>query len=213
MTENISLLVDRIINDAKKETENRLADSVQTAFFEGRNSCEVLYFVDNKWLSKIFSQSFDKDGITFVEPTAQMFSFNNPLGACSKCDGLGKTTGISPELVIPDTSLSVYEDAVVCWKGETAKEWKNTLILNASKFDFPIHKPYYKLTENQKDTLWYGNQYFGGIYQYFDFIESQKYKIQNRVLLARYSGITVCPECKGTRLKKEAGYVKLRVKN
>jgi len=209
----VKLLVDRIINDAKKETENRLADSVQTAFFEGRNSCEVLYFVDNEKFSRKFSQAFEKDGITFIEPTAQMFSFNNPLGACSKCDGLGKTTGISPELVIPDTSLSVYEDAVVCWKSEMAKEWKNALVLNAAKFDFPIHKPYCELTENQKDTLWNGNEYFGGIYQYFDFIESQKYKIQNRILLARYSGITICPECKGTRLKKEANYVKLRVKS
>ena len=208
----ISLLVDRIINDAKKETENRLADSVQTAFFEGRNSCEVIYFVDNEKFGKKFSQSFEKDGITFIEPSEQMFSFNNPLGACPKCDGLGKTTGISPDLVISDTSLSVYEDAVVCWKSEMAKEWKNALILNAAKFDFPIHKPYCELTENQKNTLWNGNQYFGGIYQYFDFIESQKYKIQNRVLLARYSGITTCPECKGTRLKKEAGHVKLRIK-
>lgn len=208
----ISLLVDRIINDAQKETENRLADSVQTAFFEGRNSCKVLYFIDNKEFSKEFSQSFEKDGITFFEPNAQMFSFNNPLGACPKCDGLGKTTGIAPELVIPDTTLSVYEDAVVCWKGEMAKEWKNALIYNAAKFDFPIHKPYCELTEDQQDTLWKGNKYFGGIYQYFDFIESQKYKIQNRVLLARYSGITICPDCKGTRLKKEANYVKIFAK-
>jgi len=211
--QGMRLLIDRIINDSKKETENRLADSVQTAFFEGRNSCEVLYFINNEQFSKTFSQSFEKDGITFIEPSIEMFSFNNPLGACQKCDGLGKITGISPELVIPDTSLSVYEDAIVCWRSETAKEWKNALILNASKFDFPIHKQYYKLTENQKDMLWYGNKYFGGIYHYFDFIESQKYKIQNRVILARYSGITTCPECKGTRLKKEAGYVKLEIRN
>ena len=207
----ISLLVDRIINDQKKETENRLADSVQTAFFEGRNSCEVLYFIDNEKFSKKFSQSFENDNIVFSEPNVQMFSFNNPFGACPKCEGLGKIAGIAPELVIPDTSLSVYEDAVVCWKSETFREWKDALILNAAKFDFPIHKPYYQLTDNQKHTLWYGNEYFGGIYQYFEFIESQQYKIQNRVLLARYRGITVCSECKGTRLKKEANYVKIKV--
>jgi len=206
------LLIDRIINDAEKGTENRLADSVQTAFFEGQNSCKVLYFIDNEMFNKNFSQSFEKDGITFIEPNVNMFSFNNPAGACPKCGGLGKTTGIAPELVIPDTTLSVYEDAVVCWKSEMAKEWKNALILNAAKFDFPIHKPYFKLTDNQKDILWYGNEYFGGIYQYFEFIDSQRYKIQNRVLLSRYSGITVCPECKGTRLKKDAKYVKLKFK-
>jgi excinuclease ABC subunit A len=116
-------------------------------------------------------------------------------------------------LVIPDQSLSIYEDAVVCWKSEMAKEWKNALILNAAKFDFPIHKPYCQLTENEKRTLWYGNEYFGGIYQYFEFIESQIYKIQNRVLLARYRGVTICPECNGTRLKKEANYVKIFTKN
>ncbi|MDR2683812.1 MAG: excinuclease ABC subunit UvrA [Prevotellaceae bacterium] len=224
----ILLLIDRIVNDGAKETENRLADSVQTAFFEGHNSCEVLYSCRSRegenspisrglqsntsvteQVSKKFSQSFEKDGITFVEPSEQMFSFNNPLGACPKCEGFGKTQGISQELVIPDQSLSIYEDAVMCWKSEMAKEWKNTLILNAAKFDFPIHKPYCELTENQKHTLWYGNKYFGGIYQYFEFIESQIYKIQNRVLLARYRGIAVCPECNGTRLKKEAGFVKI----
>lgn len=207
--ENIKLLVDRIKNDGRKETENRLADSVQVAFFEGHNSCEVVYFIEGKAESKTFSQAFEADGITFLEPSVDMFSFNNPLGACPKCEGFGKAIGISPDLVIPDKSLSVYQDAVACWKSEGAREWKQALVLNADKFDFPIHKPYCELTPEQVDTLWNGNQYFGGINQYFEFVESQQYKIQYRVLLSRYRDLTICPECKGTRLKKEASNVKL----
>ncbi|MDR1544521.1 MAG: excinuclease ABC subunit UvrA [Prevotellaceae bacterium] len=206
---NILLLVDRIINDGQNETANRLADSVQTAFFEGHNSCEVFYIIDNQKNTKKFSHSFEADGIIFEEPTEKMFSFNNPLGACPDCEGFGKRQGIAPELVIPDTTLSVYEDAVLCWKNEMGKEWKNALIYSADKFAFPIHKPYNQLTENQRNTLWQGNKYFGGIYQFFDFIQSQQYKIQYRVMLARYRGITVCQTCGGTRLKKEASYVKI----
>ncbi|MDR0828906.1 MAG: hypothetical protein LBN95_02190 [Prevotellaceae bacterium] len=210
--DNMSLLIDRIVNDAAQETANRLADSVQTAFFEGHNSCEVAYKIESEIIVKKFSQAFEADGITFEEPTEKMFAFNNPLGACPKCGGFGKTQGISPDLVIPDQTLSIYDDAVVCWKSEGGKEWKNALILNAKKSDFPIHKPYCELSDAQKKLLWNGNEYFGGIYQYFDFIESQQYKIQYRVLLARYRGITTCPECNGTRLKKEAGNVKLKFK-
>ncbi len=208
-SKEIKLLIDRIKSDGRKETENRLADSVQVAFFEGHNVCEVVYFIDGKTKRKIFSQAFEADGITFAEPSVDMFSFNNPLGACPKCEGFGKAIGISPDLVVPDKSLSVYQDAVVCWKSDNGKEWKQALVMNAEKFDFPIHKPYNELTKEQINTLWNGNKYFGGINQYFDFVESQQYKIQYRVLLSRYRDVTTCPECNGTRLKKDASNVKL----
>ncbi|MDR3328103.1 MAG: excinuclease ABC subunit UvrA [Prevotellaceae bacterium] len=208
-TKKINLLIDRVINDAQDATANRLADSVQTAFFEGHSSCEVLYIIDNKNITKKFSTSFEADGIMFEEPNDKMFSFNNPAGACPKCEGLGRIVGISSDLVVPDTSRSIFDDAIVCWKTEGAKEWKNALIYNASKFNFPIHKPFLELLDEQKRVLWHGNEYFGGIYQYFEFVESQQFKIQYRVLLARYRGNTVCSECNGTRLKKEASYVKV----
>ena len=138
-----------------------------------------------------------------------MFSFNNPLGACTRCEGYGKVIGIDEDLVIPNRNLSVYEDAVVCWKGEVMGEWKQQLMLNASKAGFPVHKPIYKLNESHYDMLWYGCRYFQGINAFFDFVESQQYKIQYRVMLARYRGKTICPECKGTRLRKEASFVKV----
>ena len=138
-----------------------------------------------------------------------MFSFNNPVGACPLCEGYGKVIGIDEDLVIPNKSLSVYEDAVVCWKGEKMSKWKEKLIYNADKFDFPIHRPYFELTDEQRQILWNGNRYFKGIYSFFDYLETKKYKIQYRVMLARYRGKTTCPECRGTRLKKEASYVKI----
>ncbi len=207
--ETPKLLIDRIKNDKRKETENRLADSVQVAFFEGHDTCEVVYFTDGTAHSKTFSQAFEADGTTFREPSVEMFSFNSPAGACPKCEGFGKTIGISPDLVVPDKSLSIYQDAVSCWKGESGKEWKQALILNAEKCGFPIHKPYCELTDKQINMLWEGNQYFGGINQYFDFVESQQYKIQYRVIMARYRALTLCPMCKGTRLKPDAANVKL----
>ncbi len=205
----VLLLIDRVKNDGTTETKNRIADSLQVALYEGNNRCEIAYFIDNKILRKKFSKAFEKDGITFSPPTPEMFSFNNPMGACTKCEGFGKTIDIAEDLVVPDKSLSIYEDAIVCWKSDASKDWKNALIYSAEKFKFPIHKPYCKLTDKQISLLWHGNEYFGGIYQYFDFVKSQQYKIQYRVLLSRYRGVTVCPECNGTRLKKEANYVKL----
>ena len=155
-----------------------------------------------------FSKRFEADGITFTEPNDLMFSFNSPAGACPQCEGFGKILGIDEDLVIPNKALSVYEDCVVCWKGEKMSEWKKQLIYNASKFDFPIHRPYYQLTDTQKNLLWTGNQYFEGINDFFKMVSENQYKIQYRVMLARYRGKTLCPTCKGSRLKKEADYVK-----
>lgn len=207
--QNIHLLIDRVMVKHDKETQNRLADSVQTAFFEGHNTCEVAYEKEGVLIRRQLSKAFEADGIIFEEPSENMFSFNNPLGACATCEGYGKVMGIDPSLVIPNKSLSIYEDAVVCWKGDVMGEWKKELIYNADKFGFPIHKPYFELTEAQKNLLWKGNDYFKGIDKFFEYIETQQYKIQYRVMLARYRGKTVCPECGGTRLRKEASYVRI----
>lgn len=207
--ENIYLVIDRISLEHTQETISRMADSIETAFFEGKESAvlNVISEKGNEYLP--FSKKFEADGITFEEPNENMFSFNNPLGACPRCEGFGKVIGIDEDLVIPNQTLSVYEDAVVCWRGEVMSEWKNELIYNADKFNFPIHKPYMDLSEEQKELLWNGNKYFGGIHKFFHFLESNQYKIQYRVMLARYRGKTVCPDCKGSRLKKEATYVKI----
>lgn len=207
--QNIHLLIDRVMVKHDKETQNRLADSVQTAFFEGHNTCEVAYEKEGVLIRRQLSKAFEADGIIFEEPSENMFSFNNPLGACATCEGYGKVMGTDPSLVIPNKSLSIYEDAVVCWKGDVMGEWKKELIYNADKFGFPIHKPYFELTEAQKNLLWKGNDYFKGIDKFFEYIETQQYKIQYRVMLARYRGKTVCPECGGTRLRKEASYVRI----
>ncbi|MDR1591741.1 MAG: excinuclease ABC subunit UvrA [Prevotellaceae bacterium] len=206
--DQLHLLIDRIMVDHSQETKNRLADSVQTAFFEGNNKCVIAFRDDEDNLfRKTFSQAFEADGITFEEPSERMFSFNNPVGACPACGGCGKSIGIDPDLVIPDKSLSIYDDAVACWRGEVMNTWKNTLIYNTDKFDFPIHKPYNELSKAQQKLLWTGNDYFKGIDDFFKFIESQQSKIQYRVMLARYRGMTVCSACNGTRLKTEAQYV------
>ncbi|MDD3480162.1 MAG: excinuclease ABC subunit UvrA [Paludibacteraceae bacterium] len=207
--DKINLVIDRVVVKHDKETQNRLADSVQTAFFEGHNACLVVYQKGDKAVHKVFSQSFEADGIVFNEPSDHMFSFNNPLGACPKCEGYGKVMGIDPNLVIPNQSLSIYEDAIVCWRGDVMSEWKNELIYNADKFGFPIHKPYFELSATEKELLWTGNSHFGGLNKFFEYLESQQYKIQYRVMLARYRGKTICPECGGTRLRKEAQYVKI----
>ncbi len=207
--DGMKLLIDRISVRNDKETQNRLADSVQTAFYEGHNACEVAYGSKESMAIRKFSQAFEADGIAFSEPSENMFSFNNPVGACPVCEGFGRVVGIDPDLVIPDKSLSIYEDAIVCWRGNTMGEWKKELIYNADKFGFPIHKPYNELTEAQRRVLWTGNKYFHGLNDFFDFVKSQQYKIQYRVMLARYRGKTICPECGGTRLRREAGYVKV----
>ena len=214
-TKDISILIDRVI--VKKEDDDlasRLADSVQTAFFEGEGECKVECFDEEKSISKIsFSNRFEIDGITFEEPSVNLFSFNNPYGACKTCEGFGSVIGIDEDLVIPNKALSIYEDAVACWKGEKMSEWKEQLIKVAYKFDFPIHKPYYDLSEQQKELLWIGNKEFGGINDFFKYVEEQTYKIQYRVMLSRYRGKTVCPDCKGTRLRKDATYVKVTGKS
>ena len=210
-SDNLYLLVDRLITDGEQATGNRFADSVQTAYYEGHGEC-MLYPEGGEM--QAFSERFEQDGIEFIEPSEHLFDFNNPIGACPYCNGYGIASGIDPNLVVPDKSLSIYDDAIVCWKGDTLREWKDTLILNAAKFDFPIHKPFYDLTEEQQKLLWTGNEYFKGLNDFF--LELQKHqnkRIQYRVLLARYSGKTNCPLCGGLRLRKEASYVLVGGKN
>ena len=211
---NIKLMIDRTkVNENIRDEIGRLSDSVQTAFYEGKETCLVVTEKDGNKHSSEFSSRFEADGMTFEQPTTNLFAFNNPYGACPTCQGFGNVIGIDPDLVVPNKSLSIYENAVACWRGEKMSEWKDALIRVAAKFDFPIHKPYYQLSDEQKESLWKGNAYFPGIYAFFDFVESQSYKIQYRVMLSRYRGKTVCPECHGTRLRKEAQYVKIGGKN
>ncbi|MGE5421460.1 MAG: excinuclease ABC subunit UvrA [Chloroflexota bacterium] len=206
--QHISIVIDRLIIDHTSDTFSRAADSAQTAFQTGKGFCQVVV-TNGKTERENFSNLFEEDGIIFMEPNEYMFSFNNPLGACPVCEGYGKVIGIDENLVIPDQNLSVYDDAVVCWKGESMKKWKERLVENAHMFDFPIHRPYYQLSPEQKQLLWKGNRYFYGIDRFFEHLEEKKYKIQYRVLLSRYRGKTICPECNGTRLRKEAGYIKI----
>ena len=203
------LLVDRLTVNGEKDTQTRLADSVQTAFYEGLGECLLKFYTEDGIKEHHFSNRFEADGIIFEEPTDLMFNFNSPAGACPSCEGFGKVIGIDEDLVIPNKSLSVYEDAVVCWKGEKMAEWKNQLVYNAEKVKFPIHTPYYKLTDKQKEMLWKGTSYFGGIDDFFKFIEENQYKIQYRVMLARYRGKTTCRVCQSSRLKPEAQHVKI----
>lgn len=206
---SFQLIIDRITISRIEESVNRYSDSVQDAFRLGNGFCSVQIFKSEETVTREFSDRFEADGIAFEEPSVHMFTFNNPLGACPTCEGYGKVLGIDEDLVIPDKNLSVFEDAVVCWKGEKMQEWKNELVYNAGKFGFPIHKPIYQLTEEQRQLLWSGNKYFGGIDGFFEYLENNKYKIQYRVMLARYRGKTTCPDCKGKRLKKETSYVKV----
>ncbi len=203
------LIVDRIVVNREDEGfRNRLADSVELAFYEGRGIVHVREF-DNPNASTQFSNLFEMDGIRFEEPDVHFLSFNNPRGACKKCEGFGSVIGIDADLVIPDKSLSVYQEAIVCWKGEKMSEWKQALVDSASKFDFPIHRAYDELTKKEQELLWKGNKYFKGINAFFTYLEEKAYKIQYRVMLSRYRGKTLCPECNGTRLRKDANYVKV----
>ncbi|MBL7110405.1 MAG: excinuclease ABC subunit UvrA [Bacteroidales bacterium] len=203
------LVVDRVtIQPDDEDLANRLADSVQTAFFESHGYC-MAETTGEQTERHQFSSKFEADGITFEEPSENFFSFNNPFGACKHCEGFGSVIGIDEDLVIPNKSLSIYEDAVACWRGEKMSEWKNELIMHAYKFDFPIHKPFYELTAEQRALLWKGNRYFKGLTRFFEFVESQNYKVQYRVMMSRYRGKTVCPECHGTRLRKDTSYVKI----
>jgi len=202
------LVVDRIILQDNEDFFNRLADAVQTTFFEGKGECIIENLSDNKQTS--FNNKFELDGLTFLEPNTHLFSFNNPYGACPTCEGYGNIIGIDEDLVIPNTSLSIYDNAIVPWRTESFSEYKEALIDNAYKFDFPIHKPYYELNDTQKQLLWDGNTYFQGLHTFFKHLEEKTYKIQYRVMLSRYRGKTKCTTCHGKRLRKETSYVKIQ---
>lgn len=205
------LVVDRVVVQKGEDFVNRLSDSVQTAFYEGKGECILENVKSEEQL--YFSNRFEKDGITFMDPNVHFFSFNNPYGACPKCEGYGNTIGIDEDLVIPNNTLSIYDDAVLPWKSDSFKHFKEDLVLNAYKFDFPIHKPVFELSDQQYQLLWEGNEYFEGLNGFFSYLEEKSYKIQYRVMLSRYRGKTKCPECQGRRLRKEAEYVKIGGKN
>ena len=208
--QNIYLLVDRMTADDSKDSISRLTDSAETAMYEGDGNCLLrFYSADGSTQLFSFSTKFEADGIKFEEPNDQMFSFNSPLGACPECEGFGKVIGIDEHLVIPNRALSVYDGAVLCWRGEKMGEWLQEFIHEAPAHDFPIFAPYYELTQEQKDYLWHGPRNKACIDSFFKMLEENQYKIQYRVMLARYRGKTICPVCHGTRLKKEAGYVKV----
>ena len=206
----IELIIDRIVVKNEEEFYNRLADAIQTAFYEGKGECFLQELNQNNRFS--FSNNFELDGITFLEPNVHLFSFNNPYGACPSCEGYGNIIGIDSELVIPNTTLSIFENAIYPWRGESMSWFRDELVKTAYKFDFPIHKPYFQLSEEQKELLWTGNQYFQGLNDFFKELEEKNYKIQNRVMLSRYRGKTKCPTCKGKRLRPEASYVKINHK-
>ena len=204
---DFNVVVDRISIHNEAESLSRYADSIELAFSEGDGKCIIKILNSDKAKTKTFSNIFEADGIVFEEPSVNMFSFNNPIGACPRCEGYGSVIGIDDNLVIPNKSLSIYENAIFCWRGEKMSLWKNKLVDSAHFFDFPIHKPIYELSEEHYKLLWTGNKYFKGLDSFFKHLEKKKHKIQYRVMLSRYRGKTICPDCKGTRLKKEASYV------
>ena len=207
---NIHLLIDRLSADSDQATISRLTDSAETAMYEGDGSCMLRFYLsDGSTQLFTFSTKFEADGITFEEPNDQMFSFNSPIGACPECEGFGRVIGIDEQLVIPNRALSVYDGAVVCWRGEKMGEWLKEFLREAPEHNFPIFTPYYELTQEQKDYLWHGPREKVCIDTFFKMLEENQYKIQYRVMLARYRGKTICPTCHGTRLKKEANYVKV----
>jgi excinuclease ABC subunit A len=203
------ILIDRIFIGQEEDLQARVGDSVETAFFEGKGDCTLKIFNGSDYIAEAYSNRFEMDGILFEEPSVHLFSFNNPLGACPRCEGFGTTIGIDEDLVVPNTNLSIYEEAIVCWKGEKMSKWKDQLIHSAEKFDFPTHRPFYQLTAEQRQLLWTGNSWFEGLHAFFTHLEEKAYKIQYRVMLARYRGKTICPDCLGARLRKEARWVKV----
>ncbi|MDB5023283.1 MAG: uvrA [Mucilaginibacter sp.] len=211
----VKIVIDRITKNETDETISRLGDSIQTAFFEGKGDCYVRYRGPDAETEteRFFCDRFELDGISFEEPTPNFFSFNNPYGACKRCEGYGKIIGIDGDLVIPDKGKTIYEGAIAPWRGEKMREWNEELVKNALKFDFPIHRQYNQLTEVQQRLLWTGNQYFRGLDAFFKELEEQTYKIQYRVMLSRYRGKTTCPECKGSRLRQDASYIKIAGKS
>ena len=210
---SIELLIDRLVVSADNMLKNRLADSAETAFFEGHDTCIIRIYASESVETFEFSKRFETDGITFEEPSDMMFSFNNPLGACPVCEGFGKVLGIDENLVVPDKTLSVYEGAIVCWKGDVMGEWLHDFVRKSEKYGFPIHKPYYDLSEEEKALLWHGAKGLSGVDDFFKFVEENLYKIQYRVMQARYRGKTICPACKGSRLKQQALYIRVGGKN
>ena len=206
-------VVDRVKARDDDEMRSRLGDSVAQALAYGDGVCHVVVQQEDGDRVVSFSTRFEADGITFEQPNEHMFSFNNPLGACPVCEGYGKVTGIDEDLVVPDKTRSIYDDAIAAWRGETMRWWKDQLVAAAHKFDFPIHKPYYELTREQKQVLWTGNAYFKGLNDFFAYLEGERYKIQYRVMLSRYTGKTICHACGGSRLRKEALYVKVGGRN
>lgn len=208
---DILLVIDRLTCSSDKSTINRLSDSVETAFLEGNGDCTVRFWTPDGTETFLFTNRFEADGMSFEEPTDLMFNFNSPVGACPTCEGFGKVVGIDENLVVPDKTLSVHEECVQCWRGAKMSEWLKEFEMNAYKADFPIHRVYYDLTEEEKDLLWNGNHSLGiyGINDFFKMLEENLYKIQYRVMLSRYRGKTICPTCRGTRLKKEASYVRI----
>ncbi|MFV0566953.1 MAG: excinuclease ABC subunit UvrA [Flavobacteriaceae bacterium] len=205
--DTVFLVVDRIVIKHEDDFYNRLADAVQTAFFEGRGACIIETLADNQ--QRFFSNKFELDGMVFLEPNVHLFSFNNPYGACPKCEGYGDIIGIDEDLVVPNTGLSVYENAIFPWRGDSMGWYRDQLVNNSHKFNFPIHKPYFELSPKQKQLIWDGNQYFEGLNSFFEELEANAYKIQNRVMLSRYRGKTKCKACNGKRLRPEANYVKI----
>ena len=205
--EKLYLVIDRSIYKNDKDYLDRITDSIENAFYQGNDEVYIKTLKDGCY--RLFSKKFEQDGIKFIKPTEHLFSFNNPFGACSNCNGYGDIMGIDPELVIPNTGLSVYENCIAPWRGQKLSKYKDLLIKNSQKFNFPIHRPYFKLSKNEKKLIWEGNEYFKGINYFFAKLEKKMYKIQNRVMLSRYRGRTLCTVCGGTRLRKEANYVKI----
>lgn len=207
--QDYKLVIDRLALAKEGDELSRFAESVETAFFEGNDECHIYVWHDGNVICHEFSKKFEADGITFSEPNDQMFNFNNPYGACPRCEGFGRTIGIDEALVVPNPTLSIYDDAIMCWRGEKMSEWKRHLIHLAPQLKFPIHRPYCDLSDEEKDILWHGSGEFRGIDGFFKMVEENQYKIQYRVMLARYRGKTICPECHGNRLRQEASYVKV----
>ncbi len=208
-SQDYKLVIDRLALAKEGDELSRFAESIETAFFEGNDECHIYVWHDGNVFCHEFSKKFEADGITFSEPNDQMFNFNNPYGACPRCEGFGRTIGIDEALVVPNPTLSIYDDAIMCWRGEKMSEWKRHLIHLAPQLKFPIHRPYCDLSDEEKDILWHGSGEFRGIDGFFKMVEENQYKIQYRVMLARYRGKTICPECHGNRLRQEASYVKV----
>ena len=207
-TDDVEIIVDRLVLNHEQDTVSRISDSVARAMGYGAGQVNII--TDRV---EVFTSRYEEEGVTYERPTEHLFSFNNPMGACPVCEGYGKVTGIDEDLVIPDKSKSIYNGAVACWNGASMGRWKSELVLNASKCNFPVHTPYYALTDEQKAMLWHGNEFFYGIDDFFNYVDTQRHKVQYRVLKARYMGKTLCPECHGARLKKEALNVRVGGKN